>query len=107
MKSQNHDLHDHWDQILADWEQSEKSGAAFCRDRQIEYWKFNYWKRRLRRPDSGSQENFVAVEFQTETADAGDELILDIGNGLRFILKRGFDETLLRQALGVLRRLGC
>ena len=48
----------------------------------------------------------MAVEFQVDL-DSGGELVLDIGNGFRFILKRGFDETLLRQALGVLRRSGC
>lgn len=107
MKHRNQGLHDEWTQILANWDQSEKSGASFCRERKIKYWKFNYWKRRLRHSGFTAPGNFVAIEFQGETAHHDGELILEVGNGFRFILKRGFDATILQQALGVLRRSGC
>lgn len=43
----NPDLHAYWQQTLSDWQDSDLSGAAFCRQRSLSYHQFGYWRRKL------------------------------------------------------------
>lgn len=37
----------YWQQQLADWRASERSGAAFCKQYALSYHQFSYWRRKL------------------------------------------------------------
>lgn len=41
------ELHHFWQHTLGDWAASGLSGAAFCREHQLSYCQFVYWRRKL------------------------------------------------------------
>jgi hypothetical protein len=39
--------HERWRELLARWQSSGLSQAAFCRQERIHVWQFTWWKKRL------------------------------------------------------------
>ena len=95
-----------WRNTFAEQEASGLSGAAFCREHQIQYWKFMDWKKRLRKAESNGSGEFIALEVEeSENHGCGIEVVA--GHGLRLVLDHGFDEGELLRAVRVLRKSGC
>jgi hypothetical protein len=40
-----------WRQVFADWQTTGLSGADYCRQKDLKYWEFNEWKRRMKKLD--------------------------------------------------------
>lgn len=98
---------DEWTAILADWDASGESGAAYCRTRGLVYWCFVYWKKRLRgvsgkRPDG----DFVSLNMGHESSNSCGLSVL-IGTEVRLELGSGFDESELVRAVRALRESIC
>jgi hypothetical protein len=98
--------HEKWSSILDEWKASGLSGAAFCRERGITYWNFTAWKRRLQVVKENPCQ-FVAVEFEKDVdrQDCGVDVML--GQGLRLVLARGFDEEEMLRAIAALQGAKC
>jgi len=98
----------HWQPIVADWSASGLSQAEFCRQKGIQPWTFNWWKRQLsarqqspgdkssssQRRRSGKQagysaNSFVEVNMTDGAPSTGYEVVLSGGRVLR--LPRAFD----------------
>ena len=40
-----------WRSIIANWQRSDLSGAAFCREQGLVYYQFQYWRQKYRQID--------------------------------------------------------
>lgn len=89
-----------WTATLSRWDESGLSGAAFCRENDIPAWKFNYWKKRLRK-ESDDGGGFVEMSFDGSYRRSG--LSFDFGSGVRLVIERGFD---LEELTRLLRAVG-
>jgi len=98
----------YWVGMVREWEGSGESGAAFCRERDLVYSQFMYWRRRLSEPEEEKADaapsetpDFVALSFADEGA-AGCGVRVRLGTGVELLLDRGFDAAELRRAAEVL-----
>ena len=92
-----------WFELVESWKQSGTSAAGWCREHEIGYQNFLYWRRRLR--DAMSIDRPLAVipsETDFREILSRDELTAEI-NGVRLRLERGFDPALLREAIAAIR----
>lgn len=86
-----------WSTRISAWRLSGKSGAAWCRDNDIGYYQFQYWRKKLRR--SGKQVKtgqFVPLKV------AFTPLRIEC-NGIYLQVSSGFDPVLLREVVAALR----
>lgn len=103
MPAANSKLRNSWEQQLENWRASGLTGAAWCRQKEIAYAVFLYWRKKLESEALTAQsEEFI------EIPEAPDEigLILEC-QGVMVHLTKGFDAELLQNCLQVLRGLGC
>lgn len=92
-----------WEGILLDWEATEVSAAAYCRDHGIPRRKFFYWKGRLRKKVNQMTNSIVKPGF-VELTDCKPEvsgISLSV-NGLIIQLGLSYDEKELLRTLRVL-----
>lgn len=54
------DLHAFWQQTLSDWQASDLSGAAFCKQQSLSYHRFAYWRLKLS-GDADNKGTFLAA----------------------------------------------
>jgi hypothetical protein len=75
----------YWRRVVAAWERSGLSQAAFCRRRKLNYAAFGYWRRRLGADRTGGEP--AAPRFVEVTLPRGDvgtyELTLRCGRTVR------------------------
>jgi hypothetical protein len=92
-----------WYQLIQQWLLSGKSGAMWCRENQISYQAFGYWrKKNSSMPDS---EPFVELTDVPKTdSQSGVDLFL---GGVTLQLTKDFDETTLLRCLVALKKLSC
>ena len=78
-------LADHWEQYLQDWQQSNQSQSAYCREHGLNYHRFTYWRRKLIPKDTpvkvGAGSGFVPVTGPSEGAVSG--LTATLPNGVQ------------------------
>jgi hypothetical protein len=93
-----------WREVISDQQQSGKSVAVFCQERDLRVWQFYEWKKRLREAEAPP---FVEVEVKpaakttlTEGVRAAIEVRLKGGRSL--VIEPGFDAHHLRALLRVL-----
>jgi len=107
MSAANPKLHRYWKQNLENWHASGLSGAAWCRQEEIAYCVFLYWRKKLERDSDSStaqsSEQFIEIP-DNPAAESG--LTLEC-QGVTIHLAKGFDVEILKNCLQVLRRLGC
>ena len=89
-----------WQEVVAAWEGSGLSQAAFCRERGLCLASFGYWRRRLREAVGEVGFAEVAIGDLAEAA-AGSGVRLVVGDGVVVALDVGFDEMTLRRLLQV------
>ena len=107
-----------WNGIIAQWQESQMSGMAFCRQRGIVYHQFGYWKRRLVGGDeapkaAGASVESVAPGFVRLEAESDDGAAIGCGVMVFFVsgaemrveLERGFDSNELVRVVRVLRQV--
>ncbi|MGD8914181.1 MAG: hypothetical protein PVJ68_15775 [Candidatus Thiodiazotropha sp.] len=88
-KSATQALSHQWRQHIEDWRNSGLTQQAFCRDRNLSYHKFHYWRKKLadtpvakKRPRSSA---LVPVTYQAPSPDNGLSVHLPSGISLRGI----------------------
>jgi hypothetical protein len=87
--SATHDLPQQWRQHIEDWRNSGLSQQAFCRDRNLSFNQFHYWRKKLARapvnktPPRSSA--LVPVTYQSPLPDNGLSVHLPNGITLRGI----------------------
>jgi len=56
------DKSNYWTKIILDWERSELSQPAFCKERDISYAKFCYWRYELKKKKKQQSGHFKPVK---------------------------------------------
>ena len=85
----------YWTDKVSAWRESGLSIAAWCRQHDESYWRFLYWRKRLKPQPEG---RFVALSVRPVG------LCLSC-NGITLQLERGFDPDLLRSVLAVVKTI--
>ena len=92
-----------WRDVISEQQQSGKSAATFCRERDLRVWQFYEWKKRLRESAAAP---FVEVEVkpvaQTTLPDAVQAIEVRLKGGRSLVVEPGFDAHHLRALLHVL-----
>ena len=92
--------HNLWERRLQEWEASSQSGKRWCKEQNITYATFNYWKSKLK---SSVQEGIVFEELKESSPSA-----IELRWGEAHIyLSEDFDIATLEKCLLVLRRVQC
>lgn len=88
-----------WTEQIKAWQASGLSGAAFCREHELVYSQFIYWRKQLAdEPDEATASGgFVALAFEEERPD-NCGVRVRVRPDLELVLERGFDETELVRA---------
>jgi hypothetical protein len=105
-----------WQELLGEAARSEISIREFCRRRRLKGSQFYWWQRRLRLAHevgagscrsgvNGQAASFALVSEEGGAIDAGIELVLSGGRGVR--ITKGFDGEALRTVLAALEPAGC
>ncbi|MBT3473133.1 MAG: IS66 family insertion sequence element accessory protein TnpB [Gammaproteobacteria bacterium] len=92
--SKSQQRHNYWQQQIEQWHRSGHSGMQFCREHDLSYHCFTYWRKKLAEKPSTSPvveaeprtSKFTKV-VQTSTADAGADtggLVMTLPNGVSF-----------------------
>jgi hypothetical protein len=89
-----------WEQRLQGWKDSSLSAAKWCREQNISYATFCYWKSKLQTP---VQEGVIFEELKEPSTTA---IELRWGEA-RLYLSEDFDIATLEKCLIVLRRVQC
>ena len=76
-------LSEYWQEQIAAWEQSGQSQKSFCDQRELNYHRFGYWRRKfLEQSQAGTvQQRNAFVPVQHFQADAVSGLSLTLPNG--------------------------
>src|SRR5512142_1062617 len=88
-----------WQDHLAQWQRSEMTQVAYCRQQGLHVAQFGYWKKRLlpvRSPDAAP--GFIAVQMTS----AGATLAVVLNERLRVDVYPGFDPATLRAVVQAL-----
>jgi hypothetical protein len=77
----------HWQPLIEAWRRSGQTQKAFCRERDLSYDQFVYWKRKFARRDSDpvcrTSSALVPVTFASQATASGLFLVLPNGMELR------------------------
>lgn len=100
------------EQLVREYEASGLTRQAFCADRGISVTALDKYRRRHRDGSSAAAGRMVAVEVVTglgataqTAAERSGALLVELRNGRRIAVGRGFDATTLERLLTVLERV--
>lgn len=89
-----------WAEILRNWGESGMSAAAYCRERNIPSWQFNYWKKNLLSSGEEASDDFISFPFAgSHPTRSG--LWFELSSGLRLVIESGFNADELLRVLKV------
>lgn len=91
-----------WTETFREWQESGKSIAGYCKDKNIPFWKFYYWKKKILSPDKKC--GFTRLSL-TDRSKSSSGLWIEISPGIRLIIERGFSSEDLSNVLRTLRGL--
>jgi len=92
-----------WRRIIEQQEASGVSGAAFCREHEINLSRFYHWRRRLKQDSCGG---FLELRSDAPISSPGLRtagVLIHVNSALSIELAPGFDSTTLERAVEVLR----
>jgi hypothetical protein len=94
-----------WRRLISEQMRSEKSVAAFCRDRKLRASHFYWWKKRLR---ENTTARFVEVQVVESPANLPDDSRIEVRlqNGRSLMVGRGFDPEHVRGLLAAVEAAG-
>lgn len=94
----------YWQSLVDKQAESGLTGAAFCREHQINRNRFYYWRRHFRNKASieASPGGFVELVPYPKKTSAG--IYIHISNGFRIEVDRDFDPVTLRAAILAVRQ---
>ena len=89
-----------WRRLISEQARSERSVAAFCRERHLCVPHFYWWKKRLREDTTA---RFVEVQVAESPVNVVDDSRIEIRlqNGRSLVVGRGFDAEHVRALLAV------
>jgi len=92
-----------WAERIENWRASGQSITAWCRENNVTYFSFLYWRKRLDPSWKAEKEKQASfVQLTDESTDTG--IAVSVGS-CSIRLSRGFDEASLAKCVDVLRRL--
>ena len=98
----------YWERVFEEQAGSGQTIAAFCEERDLQRWKFYWWRRRLRENQASSdcpsisEEGFVELLGSSDrTEDGSSGITVKLDGRLSILLNRGFDPSTLKQVLSV------
>ena len=101
-----------WENHLRSWKRSGLSKAAYCRRKEISYHAFNYWKKRLEKPQPPSSITLVKLEGTEKVTSSFQKQHETSQSPIRFWVKDfcievgdNFSKTSLVQLIQTLRRI--
>jgi hypothetical protein len=111
---------DFWQAHVEAWRESGLTQRAYCREQELPEGHLSHWKHRLEKARRSTETRLVPIGVmeqsvsRTDRADkrlarggeAGGDLALVFGNGLRLEIGTGFNHDTLRQVLEVLDDVG-
>ncbi len=101
MKSQ--ERQQFWQQHVDAWQASDLSGAAFCKQHDLNYAQFNYWRRKFQPVDAAAKSaGFAQVTQLVTSASSADGLAVHLPSGISF---SGVNAGNLDVVLAILRQL--
>ena len=101
-KAENSKKHRYWKKHIESWETSGLTQAGYCHSHNLDKFRFQYWKRKLR--PSGAPAFIELTLSGSQTSQANAPLLLKVGN-YHVVIERDFDPVTLGQLIGVLARL--
>lgn len=99
-----------WQEKLKEWEESGLSGSAWCRQNQLSYYQFNYWRNIfINKPSHSksiavSQEDFIEIKEEEKVEKEGSGIELS-WNQLSISLDKQFHESTLKKLLRVMSEI--
>ncbi|NOR43142.1 MAG: IS66 family insertion sequence element accessory protein TnpB [Gammaproteobacteria bacterium] len=102
---QTESLSTHWASHLQSWQKTQQSQSAYCRDHELNYHRFTYWRRKLIKQASPARHpvkrsDFIAVE--PCSSEAAQSLTATLPNGVLLQGISASNLTVVRQLLGLL-----
>lgn len=101
-----------WESHLRSWKRSELSKAAYCRQKEISYHAFNYWKKRLEEPTPLSPITLIKLEDTEKVTASFQQSPVTSQSPIRFWVKDfcvevgdNFSKTSLVQLIETLRSI--
>jgi hypothetical protein len=98
-------LFEHWRRHIEDWRSSGLTQQAFCRDRDLSYHQFHYWRRKITQQPTQlptrQPPTLVPVTYQPDSLSRGLSLQLPNGITLRGIAPENL--TVVERLLEALR----
>ena len=101
-KAENQEKRRHWKEHIDAWSSSGKTQTAYCREHDLSFHRFQYWKKRLHQPSGPGFIELCPGPGDRQKSPA--PLRLMIG-GCQVAVERDFDPVALQQLIGVLSRL--
>lgn len=94
-----------WKQRVEEWQSSGQNMAQWCREHQLDYKAFLYWKKRF---SNVSQVSFIELtKEKTKAVQSQDTGIVVEYSGMRIHLDKDFHSATLKQCLALLREIQC
>lgn len=98
-----------WRDHMERWRESGLTQTAYCQRQGMSRWAFGRWKRRLEGTASRKKASLVPVRLRDDKPrrrPSGGEtgVVVEVDEGLRLRLARGFDAAVLAEAVAALRR---
>jgi hypothetical protein len=81
-----------WEDRIHAWEKSGLSQKAYCRQEQLSFSAFYYWRRKL----AGNNRRFVELKFK-QTGDSHPSIIVVLPNDIRIQISRDADFKAIEQ----------
>lgn len=92
-----------WHQLLQQWLASGQSGAIWCRENQISYQTFGYWRKKV--SAVANSKSFVElIDGAQASSQSGIGLVC---GSITLQISRDFDETTFLKCLIALKKLSC
>ena len=93
-----------WQAHLRAWRKSGLSGAKYCRQHNLSYHTFTYWKRKneIHREAPVHFVSVPAVRSSPEITSAPAALKIDLGNRMKIEVHDGFNPATLHRIVSVL-----
>ena len=101
-KAENQEKRRHWREHMDAWSTSGKTQTAYCREQNLSFHRFQYWKKRLHQP---SRPAFIELKLGSQGREQSPAPLRLMVGGCQVAIERDFDPVALQQLIGVLSRL--
>jgi hypothetical protein len=91
------DLRENWERYLEQWKASGLTGSEWCRENNLTYCVFLYWKKKL-----NSSHPFVELKDSSTVSEIEVEF-----QGFLIRLSKNFDEQTFQKCVQTLKRTSC